>query len=58
MVLPRVFSKSGELVDDCGVAHCVAQGGGDVGGAGQAVDADGEVADAGHGVGGVAGAHL
>src|SRR5664279_1818212 len=31
---------------------------GDVGCSGEPVDADGEVADAGHGVGGVAGAHL
>ena len=54
----RAFLKSGELAGVFGVAHGGACGFGDVGGAGEAVDADGEVADRGHDAGAVGGADL
>ena len=55
----RVFAKLvDEVVGDLGAAYCVAECFGDVGFSGESVDADGEVADAGHDVCGVAGADL
>ena len=55
----RAFSKSAdELPGEFRVAHCGSEGFGDVGGAGESVDADGQVADCGQDVCGVDGTDL